>query len=59
MTEPIIFNVTSNFGHRTNKPFVMVAVGAPHEFMTQMSPDEARDLAHNLSVILPGRFTHP
>ncbi len=43
----VVFHVTSNFGHRTQKPFVMVAVGE-QGFMAQMSPDEARDLAMNL-----------
>jgi len=43
----VVFHVTSNFGHRTQKPFVMVTVGE-QDFMTQMSPAEARDLAHNL-----------
>ena len=45
--EPVVFHVTSNFGHRTQKPFVMVTVGAK-DFTTQMSPAEARDLALNL-----------
>lgn len=43
----VVFHVTSNFGHRTQKPFVMVTVGE-QDFMAQMSPDEARDLAMNL-----------
>lgn len=49
MTEPkqVIFHVTSNFGHKTQKPFVMVTVGE-QDFMAQMSPTEARDLALNL-----------
>lgn len=49
MTEdkPVVFNVTSNFGHRTQQPFVMVAVNGS-DFMAQMSPAEARDLAMNL-----------
>ena len=49
MGEPkqVVFHVTSNFGHRTQKPFVMVTVGE-QDFMAQMSPDEARDLALNL-----------
>jgi hypothetical protein len=47
--EPTItFHVTSNFGQKTQKPFVMVAVNGPQDFMTQMSPAEARDLALNL-----------
>lgn len=49
MSEPkqVVFHVTSNFGHRTQKPFVMVTVGE-QDFMAQMSPDEARALAMNL-----------
>lgn len=49
MSEPkqVVFHVTSNFGHRTQKPFVMVTVGE-QDFMAQMSPDEARSLAMNL-----------
>lgn len=45
--QPIIFHVTSNFGHRTQKPFVMVTV-QEKEFTVNMSPKGARDLALNL-----------
>lgn len=43
----VIFHVTSNFGHRTQKPFVMVTV-QEKEFTVNMSPNEARNLAMNL-----------
>lgn len=45
--QPVVFHVTSNFGHRTQQPFVMMTVGE-QEFTAQMSPEDARDLAHNL-----------
>lgn len=45
--QPIVFRVTSNFGHRTQKPFVMVTV-QEKEFTVNMSPGEARALAANL-----------
>ncbi len=45
--EEIVFNVTSNFGHNTQKPFVMIVVGK-HDFMVQISPAGARELAINL-----------
>lgn len=41
------FLVTTGFGHKTQKPFVAVTVGNK-DFHTQMSPEEAIDLAHNL-----------
>ena len=37
----------ANYGHRTQKPFVAVTVQSK-EFFVQMSPDDARALAHNL-----------
>lgn len=45
--EPIVFQCTTGFGHRTQKPFVAITVGAK-DFHTQMSPEGAIDLAHNL-----------
>lgn len=42
-----VFQVTSGFGHNTQKPFVAVTVGSK-DFHAQMSPEEAIDLAHNL-----------
>lgn len=45
--EPINFHVTSGFGGRTQKPFVQVLIEAA-DWSCQMSPSEARDLAHNL-----------
>lgn len=45
--KPIVFHVTSNFGYRTQQPFVMVTV-QEKEFTTNMSPAEARSLAMNL-----------
>lgn len=43
----INFMVSSGFGGRTQQPFVQVLIEAA-DFMTQMSPAEARDLAMNL-----------
>lgn len=39
--------VTSGFGHRTREPYVQMLCHAK-DFMTQMSPADARDLAMNL-----------
>lgn len=49
MTDDKIINfyVTSGFGGRTQQPFVQVLIEAA-DFMTQMSPEEARSLAFNL-----------
>lgn len=44
---PIVFMVTSGFGHNSQQPFVQVLIEAA-DFMTQMSPDNARELAYNL-----------
>jgi len=41
------FHVTSNFGYRTQKPFVSITVQSK-EFHVQMSPAAARALAMNL-----------
>jgi hypothetical protein len=41
------FRVSSGFGHRTQAPFVQVLIEAA-DFMTQMSPGDARALAMNL-----------
>ena len=43
----IVFTVSSGFGQRTQAPYVQVLIEAA-DFMTQMSPADARDLAHNL-----------
>lgn len=45
--DEVVFNVTSNFGHRTRQPFVVVTAGAL-DFTVQMSSNEARNLAMNL-----------
>ncbi len=45
--ELIVFMVTSGFGHNTQKPFVQVLIERA-DFMTQMSPENARELAMNL-----------
>lgn len=39
--------VTSGFGHNTQQPFVQMVI-AQADWMTQMSPETARELAHNL-----------
>jgi hypothetical protein len=39
--------VTSGFGHNTQKPFVQMLIRRA-DWMTQMSPEEARGLAFNL-----------
>lgn len=44
---PVTFSVTSGFGHRKQAPFVQVLIEAA-DFMTQMPPSKARELAHNL-----------
>lgn len=43
----VTFWVTSGYGYRTQKPFVQVLIESA-DFMTQMSPAEAKDLAQNL-----------
>lgn len=43
----IDFFVSSGFGGRTQKPFVQIVIKAA-DYMVQMSPAEARDLAVNL-----------
>lgn len=45
--EEIVFMVTSGFGHNTQRPFVQVLIEAA-DWMTQMSPANARELAYNL-----------
>lgn len=45
--KPIVFMVSTGFGHRTQQPFVQVLIEAA-DFMTQMSPADARSLAMNL-----------
>lgn len=46
--KPIItFSVSSGFGHRTRQGYVQVIIEAA-DFMTQMPPETARDLAQNL-----------
>jgi len=41
------FSVTSGFGHNTQRPFVQMVIPRA-DWMTQMSPGDARDLALNL-----------
>lgn len=38
--------VASGFGHNTQQPFVQILIEQA-DWMTQMSPDMARELAHN------------
>lgn len=40
-------SVTSGFGHNTQKPFVQMIIKQA-DWMTQMSTETARELAHNL-----------
>lgn len=47
MSDEINIIVTSGFGHRTREPYVQMLCHAK-DFMTQMSPADARDLAMNL-----------
>lgn len=42
-----VFEVSSGFGHRTQEPYVQVIVHRA-DFMTQMPPATARELAMNL-----------
>lgn len=42
-----VFEVSSGFGHRTQEPYVQVIVHRA-DFMTQMPPQTARELAMNL-----------
>lgn len=46
-TDGIIFSVTSGFGANQRQPYVQVLIEAA-DFMTQMPPATARDLAMNL-----------
>jgi len=43
----VVFSVSSGFGHRTQAPYVQVLIEAA-DFITQMSPENARELAMNL-----------
>jgi hypothetical protein len=43
----VVFSVSTGFGHRTQQPYVQVLIAAA-DWMTQMSPADARSLAHNL-----------
>lgn len=45
--EITMWTVTSGYGGNTRQPFVEVII-RPHEFMTQMSPSQAREIAMNL-----------
>lgn len=47
MSDPINFSVSSGYGGNTHEPFVEIVVEAKG-FRTQMSPENARELAHNL-----------
>lgn len=47
MNESITFTVSSGFGHNTQKPFVQVLIESA-DFVTQMPPEKARELALNL-----------
>jgi hypothetical protein len=41
------FMISSGFGHNTRKPFVQMVIQRA-DWMTQMSPEKARELAFNL-----------
>jgi hypothetical protein len=43
----IVFSVSTGFGYRSQAPYVQVLIEAA-DFMTQMSPENARELAINL-----------
>lgn len=43
----IVFEVSSGFGHNTQSPYVQVLI-AKADWMTQMPPETARELALNL-----------
>jgi hypothetical protein len=43
----IVFSITSGFGHLAQAPYVQVLIKAA-DFMTQMPPEKARELALNL-----------
>lgn len=45
--------VSSGFGYNTQQPFVQMLIPRA-DWMTQMSPADARDLAHNLIARDPG-----
>lgn len=45
--EGIAIGISSGFGHNTQRPFVQILIERA-DWMTQMSPAEARDLALNL-----------
>lgn len=45
--EGVVFEVSSGFGHNTQAPYVQVLIPKA-DWMTQMSPEMARELAHNL-----------
>jgi len=45
--EGIAIGITSGFGHNTQRPFVQMLIERA-DWMTQMSPAEARNLAFNL-----------
>lgn len=46
-TDEIVFSVTSGFGANLRQPYVQVLIEAA-DFMTQMPPETARELALNL-----------
>lgn len=45
--EGVTFEVSSGFGHNTQAPYVQVLIKKA-DWMTQMSPADARRVAHNL-----------
>ncbi len=45
--EGVVFEVSSGFGHNTQAPYVQVLIKRA-DWMTQMSPADARRVAHNL-----------
>lgn len=45
--EGVVFEVSSGFGHNTQAPYVQVLIKRA-DWMTQMPPAKARDLAFNL-----------
>lgn len=45
--EGVTFEVSSGFGHNTQAPYVQVLIKRA-DWITQMSPADARQVAHNL-----------
>lgn len=46
-SDMVVFYVSNGFGHRAQAPYVQIVIEAA-DFMTQMPPEKARELAMNL-----------